>query len=391
MKIRRNVVIVVVAALILGGIGLVSIRSGRAGKAPQATPAPAQPTGSSAVALSPEALAKNPVATESVRKTRLASDVEIVGSVTFDPNHHAVVGPLVPGRVAKLRANPGDTVKAGQVLAEIESAEVGAAEAEYISAAARADTAELNAKRERELAQQRISSARDRELAEAEAAATGAQRRAAEERLRALGLRDAEIEALRKGKASGGRLPLRAPIDGTVVTRSVTLGQAVERATDAFELIDLSRLWVSLDLYEKDIARVQPGQAVKVRTESFPEVLDARVEYIHPVIDPGTRTAAVRLVVDNSAGKLRPGQFVTARIIGDPKLATGETLAIPRRAVLTLDGKPAVFVKTEAGFERRLVELGPSGGEMVAVPQGLKEGEQVATDGAFLLKSELQR
>jgi cobalt-zinc-cadmium efflux system membrane fusion protein len=176
-----------------------------------------------------------------------------------------------------------------------------------------------------------------------------------------------------------------------VVTRSVTLGQAVERATDAFELIELSHLWVNLDLYEKDLARVQPGQRVEIHTESFPEVLDARVEYIHPVIDPTTRTAAVRIEVDNSAGKLRPGQFVTARILGDPKLATGETLAIPRRAVLTLDGKPTVFVKTEAGFERRLVELGPSGGELVAVRQGLKEGEQVATDGAFLLKSELQR
>ncbi len=391
MSRRRKVFVAVAALLVLGAVALVTIRSGRAEKAAQAGPSPAQATASTAIALRPEALAKNPVGTEAVRKTRLASDVEIVGSVTYDPNHHAVVGPLVPGRVARLRANPGDTVKAGQVLAEIESAEVGAAEAEYISAAARADAAELNAKRERELAQQRISSARDREMAEADATAISAQRRAAEERLRALGMRDAEIEALRKGKASGGRLPLRAPIAGTVVTRNVTLGQAVERATDAFELIELSHLWVNLDLYEKDLARVQPGQRVQIRTESFPEVLDARVEYIHPVIDPTTRTAAVRIEVDNSAGKLRPGQFVTARILGDPQHATGETLAIPRRAVLTLDGKPAVFVKTDAGFERRLVELGPSGGDLIAVRQGLKEGELVATDGAFLLKSELQR
>ena len=102
-------------------------------------------------------------------------------------------------------------------------------------------------------------------------------------------------------------MPLRAPIDGTVVTRSVTLGQAVERATDAFELIDLSRLWVSLDLYEKDLARVHLGQQVEMRTESFPEVLDARVEYIDPVIDPATRTAAVRLEFDNSGGQAPAG------------------------------------------------------------------------------------
>jgi len=374
--------------LLLAGVLGCGDRSAAAAK-PTTAPAPA--AAAPGVALRAEAAARNPVGTEVVKKTRLASDVEIVGSVTFHPDHHAVVGPLVPGRVAKLRAAPGDAVKAGQVLAEIESAEVGDAEAEYIAAAARSDASEANARRERELAQQRISSARDREVAEAEATATRAQRRAAEERLRALGFREADIQALQKGRATGGRLPLRTPIDGTVVTRSVTLGQAVERATDAFEIIELSRLWVNLDLYEKDLARVQPGQRVKVRTESFPEVLDARVEYIHPLIDPMTRTAAVRLEVDNSARRLRPGQFVTARILGEPSLAAVETLAVPRKAVLSIEGKPVVFVRTDSGFERRLVELGPSGGELVAVRQGLSEGEQVATDGAFLLKSELQR
>ena len=386
MSTRRPLVTGLSFLVLVAGSGCSRGNSAGA-KSPDAGPRHAAGT----VALRAEAAAMNPVGTDVVRRTRLAADVEIVGSVTFHPNHHAVVGPLVPGRVVRLRANPGDTVKAGQVLAEIESAEVGMAEAEYISAAARADAAEVNAKRERELAQQRISSSRDREVAEAEATATRAQRRAAEERLRALGLRDAEIAALQKGRATGGRLPLRTPIDGTVVSRSVTLGQAVERATDAFEIIELSRLWVNLDLYEKDLSRVQPGQRVQVRTESFPEVLEARVEYIHPLIDPTTRTAAVRLEVDNSAGKLRPGQFVTARILGDPKLSSAETLAVPRKAVLTIDGKPVVFVRTEGGFERRVVELGPAAGELIAVREGLAEGEVVATDGAFLLKSELQR
>ena len=391
MKTRRSTLIAVWSTVVLTTLACGREKSGDAKPGPEAAKAPAASATPTSVSLREEAAARNPVATEPVRKTRLASDVEIVGSVTFHPNHHAVVGPLLPGRIVRLRVNPGDTVKAGQVLAEIESAEVGAAEAEYIAAAARANAAEVNAKRERDLAQQRISSARDREVAEAEATATRAQRQAAEERLRAMGLGRAEMEALQRGQASGGRLPLRAPIAGTVVTRSVTLGQAVERATDAFEIIELSVLWVNLDLYEKDLARVQPGQQVQVRAESFPEALDAHVEYIHPVIDPPTRTAAVRLEVDNSAGKLRPGQFVTARILGDPKLASAEALAVPRKSVLTLDGRPVVFVRTDGGFERRTVELGPSGGELIAVRQGLVEGEVVATDGAFLLKSELQR
>jgi len=344
-----------------------------------------------ALGIPAQALASNPIATQTVVRTRLAADLQIVGSVSYDQDHYAVVGPLVPGRITALQAGLGDRVRAGQILAEVESAEVGQAQAAFRSASARAGTANANARRERELAEQHISSAREREVAEAQAVSESAEMQAAVERLRSFGLSKSDIDAFKVG-GGGGRIPLRAPIAGTIVSRTITLGQAVERATDAFKIIDLAHLWVLLDLYEKDLGRVYLRQAVELRTEALPdEVFHGRVTYIHPVIDEKTRTATVRIEFDNAGGKLRPGQFVTARVIGDTKHEQAEVLAVSRRAVQTVDGKTLVFVRGPRGFVRRFVEVGRSGGDLVELREGVAAGDEVATDGAFLLKSEMLR
>jgi len=353
--------------------------------------AKAEPRDDRNLAISAAALAKNPIGTSKVVREKLAADLLVVGSVTFDEDHYALVGPLVSGRIAKLRVGVGDQVKQGQTLGEIESSEVGQAQAAFLSARARAGSANANLARERDLAAQRISSERDREVAEAQAVSETAELRAATERLRALGLDNSEIQALNRGDSIGGRVALRAPISGTVVARSVTLGQSVERSTDAFKIINLTHLWVLLDLYEKDLTRVHEGQKAELLTEAHPgEVFRARVAYIHKIVDEKTRTAGVRIELDNPDGKLRPGQFVTARLLGDPR-HTIDALAIPRRAVQTIEGKTIVFVRTPRGFERRAVELGTSGGDLVEVKSGVVAQEEVATDGAFLLKSELLR
>ncbi len=365
---------------------------GGSSASPTASVAAPTPSASPALAVSAAALAKNPITTAKATKSRLAADVLVVGSVSFDQNHYALVGPLVDGRIAKLRANVGDRVRAGQVLAEIESAEVGQAQATFLTARARGGAAEANLARERELTAQHISSVREREVAEAQAISDRAEIKAATERLRAFGLGEPEIRALAAGSATGGRVPLKAPIAGTVVERLVTLGQAVQRADDAFKIVNLDHLWVMLDLYEKDLRRVHVGQKVHLRSEARPgERFDAIVAYINPIVDEKTRTSPVRVEFDNVQGKLSPGQFVSARLIGDPTHAPTEALAIPRQAVQTVDGKSLVFLKTQEGFVKRLIEIGVSGGELVEVRSGLAEGDEVATDGAFALKSELLR
>jgi cobalt-zinc-cadmium efflux system membrane fusion protein len=341
------------------------------------------------IVLSPEALKKNPVTTARVTRTKLAPDLQVVGSVTYDQDHFAIVGPLVPGRVVALNAAVGDPVKVGQVLATIESAEVGEAQADLLSARARERAAEKNSLREQELATKRISSEREREVAEAQALSETADVQAALERLRAFGVAP---DSPLKGANGAGRVALRAPIDGTVVKRKVTLGQAVERATDAFEVASLERLWVLLDIYEKDLRSVDVGQVVELRSEGAPgEVFDARVAYVNSLIDERTRTATVRIEIGHSSGHLRPGQFVTARLLGDVRHIEGTVLAVPRQAIETVEGKTTVFRTCGGGFEAVTVELGTSSGDLVEAESGLREGDEVAVEGAFLLKSELLR
>jgi membrane fusion protein, heavy metal efflux system len=351
------------------------------------------PSAATRLALPPGASTKNPVRTARAEMMRLARDIQVIGTVAPDQDHFAIVGPLVGGRVAQLLAGVGDHLRRGQVMAEIESAEVGEARAALIAAKARALAAEANLRRETDLAERRISSSRDRELAQAQWVIDKAGVRAAAERLRAIGLSTADIEAIDR-QDLGGRVPMRSPIEGTVIARAITLGQAVERATDAFKIADLRHLWVNLDLYEKDLAHVRVGQQVEVRADAFPgEVFPGRVAYVVPVIDEATRTAQVRLEFENRQVQLSVGQLVSALIVGDGHRGSPEVLAVPRNAVARIDGRPVVFVAARKGdeFQQRPVELGASGGEMIEVRQGLVAGEAVAVEGAFLLKSELLR
>ena len=393
-KLARIVPIVVVAA---AGIGL-GLLIPRGGSAPPAAPsAPAdvpKPSSSSepkgTLTLSADALRKNQIEIIEVKPQRLARDVEVVGSVELAPNYHAQIGPLIAGRIISIKAQVGDHVRAGQVLAELESSEVGQAQAAYLTARATSMAAQANLRREKELAERKVSSERERELAEAAAITEQAQLAAATQRLRALGLRQADIKQINEDRA--GIVPLYSPIDGTIIARSISLGQSVQPATDAFSVANLSQLWVQLDLFEKDLPYVHADQRAEIRTEVYPgKSFKARVAYVGQVIEEKTRTAPVRIEFDNQDGLFRPGQFVTATLQGDPSRVRTEVLAVPRKAVLTVEGKPLVFVQEGSGFIKRSIELGASGGALVEVRSGLSAGDKVAVDGGFLLKSELLR
>lgn len=362
---------------------------------PPVEPPPAPPVQESGerLRLPPLASKKNPIETAVATRLRLARDIEVVGSVSYDADHFADVGPLIAGRIVSLEVGIGDSVKAGQVLAALESSEVGQAQAAYLTARAGTLAAQANLRRERELAERRVSSVREKELAEAQAAIEDAGLAAATQRLRALGLRPEDIKALERSGGWPGRVPLVSPIAGVVLTRKVSLGQAVQAASDAFQVANLSWLWVELELFEKDLSFVNKEQKVMLRTEVYPgKTFPARVAYVGQVIDEKTRTAQVRIEFQNAEGLFRPGQFVTATLLGDPARAKTEVLAVPRKAVQTIEGKPLVFVAEADGtFSKRSVELGISGGAQIEVRSGLTAGERVATDGGFLLKSELLR
>ena len=172
--------------------------------------------------------------------------------------------------------------------------------------------------------------------------------------------------------------------------RAVTSGLLVEKDATLFLIADLSDVWALADVYEKDLGQIREEGEAEVRTDAYPgEVFTGRIALIEPVLDEASRTAHVRIVLDNRDGKLRPGLFVTVAV---PLRGASEieATAVSADAIQKISGLPAVFVETLPGrFELRPVETGREAHGMVEIRHGLQEGEKVVIQGAFVLKSEL--
>jgi cobalt-zinc-cadmium efflux system membrane fusion protein len=268
------------------------------------------------------------------------------------------------------------------VLAEIESAELGEAQATLISARAHAAAAVMNEKRERELAAAKISSDREAEVAAAAAASANAELLAAEGRVRAMG-----------GRPNGepGILLLHSPIAGKIVMRNLSRGQFVEPTLTAFKVADLSRVFVELAVFEHDVASIRKGDKVELHSPIAPnKPVKGTVAYVGDEIDLETKTSKVRVIVEQPDTPLRPGQSVRAKI--HTAVQSEATLVLPRDAVTSVDGKFTVFVAQDnTSVEPRAVKTGRQDGERVEILEGLKAGERVVTAGVFALKSEIFR
>jgi cobalt-zinc-cadmium efflux system membrane fusion protein len=312
----------------------------------------------------------------------LSPVVHLTGTVEFDPDRVAAIGARIGGRVRSVLKIEGDRIKSGDVLAEIESAELGAAQAALISARAHHFAALANERREKELANAKISSNREAEVAAAAEASARAELQAAEGRVRAMG-----------GTPNGepGILQLRSPIEGRVVARHLLRGQFVEPTLTAFKVADLSRVFVELAVFERDVTTIHSGDKVEftVPGTGHKEVT-GRVSYVGDEIDLQTKTAPVRVIVENSPVPLRPGQSVMATIHTSARAEP--TLLLPRDSVTSVDGRWTVFVAhDETSVEPRAIELGRQDGDRVEIAKGLKEGERVVSNGVFALKSEIFR
>ena len=312
----------------------------------------------------------------------LSPIVHVTGTVTFDPDRVADIGARIAGRVRSVRRLEGDQVQRGDVLAEIESAELGEAQAALISARAHALAAVANEKREKELAEAKISSNREAELAAATAAAARAELLAAQSRVHAMGGRE---------NGEPGVLSLQSPLAGKVVARNLSRGQFVEPTLTAFRVADLSRVFVALAVFEGDVAAIRSGDAVEISAASGSDAaVRGTVSYAGDEIDLETKTAAVRVIVDQPATPLRPGQAVLAKIHTSARAQ--QTLVVARDAVTSIDGKATVFVvRGELAVEPRGVQLGRQDANQVEVIAGLEANELVVVSGVFELKSEIFR
>jgi cobalt-zinc-cadmium efflux system membrane fusion protein len=198
-------------------------------------------------------------------------------------------------------------------------------------------------------------------------------------------VRAGEVLAVVESSESLATYQLTAAIDGVVIDKHLTRGEAIDRETGAFLVADLRNVWVDLAVYQKDLDNVSRGQAVRISAGKEVPPADGTISYITPTVDAPTRTATARVVLSNVDGHWRPGMFITARVLAPVQAR----LVVPLSAIQTFEGSPVVFVETPDGFIPRPVTLGVRGETQVAVLSGLAPGERYVTNKSFLLKAEL--
>lgn len=194
-----------------------------------------------------------------------------------------------------------------------------------------------------------------------------------------------EVLAIVESSESLSPYELRTLIDGMVIEKHLTRGEAVDRDKQAFVIADLSSVWVELSIYQRDLDRVRVGETVRVRAGEQGPQAEGTIAYITPGVDESTRTATARVVLPNPEGRWRLGAFVEAYAVSPHAAA----LVVPNAAIQTLEGKPVVFVAKDNHVGGRPVTLGHRGETLVEVLSGLEGGERVAVTNSFLLKAEL--
>lgn len=296
--------------------------------------------------------------------------------VEGDPQGIQVVTAAIGGRIVALSRNLGESVRAGETLAVVESREAAQMQGEIEAASARLALARSNLAREQRLFAQRVSPEQD--LIAARTAATEA----------GIALRLARQQLSATGRAGGGlnRVALPSPISGQVIERKAMLGQVVTADTELYRVANLSQLSISLSLSPSDAARLRPGAKVTVNGQG--RTASASIRFLSPILDPQTRLVPAIATPDNGAGQWRIGESVTA-LVSLPIANGVRAISVPQAAVQTVEGQSSVFVRTPTGFRTVPVQTGAISGADILIVRGLKGGERIAAAGSFTLKAEL--
>ena len=343
------------------------------------------------VELTPEAIASARIAITRAQEATLNEGLSLPARVALDPLKEALVSAWISGQVDTISVRPGESVKRGQRLAQVQSPELGEAVAAFRTAKARDDAADARLERLRRLEADGVSSRAQVLEAEADHAEAEGALEAAEERLRILGV-PMDVGDPHAGEHFPSRVPVKSPIAGTVLEADATVGQRVEPGQALFRVGDLDEVWLMLDLYERDLATVREGQTVRFSVEAYAGLhFEGQVAQVGDWIEPDARTVEVRVVVPNAEHQLKPNMFATAELsVQRETLEHG--IVLPADAVQRMDGADVVFVEQEAGrYTARPVAVAERASDRVRLSSGVSAGERVVTEGAFALKSELEK
>lgn len=315
--------------------------------------------------------------------------IDLPGEIVLNADQVAHVVPRITGIIRQVFKRQGDQVRKGEVMAVIESRDLADTKAEFLASRERSELARLNFVREERLWQKKITSEQEYLNARQAQVEAGIALRSAEQKLHALGFSDEYLQNL-PGQAdvTYTRYEIKAPFDGVVIQKHISLGEVLEENAEAFVIANLKTVWVDLQIYQKDLASIHKGQHVAIQIGHG--VPDARgsVDFVGPLLGEETRTALARVVLENPDGHYRPGMFVTARVA---VATTPVNVAVAKSALQTVAERDVVFVKTPEGFDPRPVEIGRRNTVNVEIVAGLNPGDLYVSEGAFTLKAQLSK
>lgn len=335
-----------------------------------------------------DSAAKAGIVTARPELASMANGIESYAELTFNQNKLAQITPLVSGVVKSVEVDLGNQVREGDVLARITSVAISEAQGAFLKALAEDRLREKTLARERMLREQRISSEKDLQEAEAAQQAAVAAVQQTRQQLMVLGFDEQQVEALATGKGGQGILEIRAPFAGEIVERSAVQGAMAEMGKPLFTIADTTTLWALVNIPESQLALVKVGQMVELTSESLPgQVFTGKLTWIAAKVDDHTRMARGRVELENPERQLKAQMFVRARILTNN---SEQAVVIPESALQRLDGKPLVFVKlAEDLYDARLVELGGKHNGHVAVQSGLLPTDEVVVNRGFTMKTQL--
>lgn len=368
------------------------------------SPAPGKPseTKLNSLDISGEAQKELGITVEKAAELPLGAPLAATGLLQVNDDAQWQVGALTDGKIISVPVRVGDSVRSGQIMAVLHSHEVHDARATYRQAVAELERQRTLAKqaltvrdRTRRLFDLRAASREQLDTAETlyRSATTIVSNAEAEVQKAEFHLTDfleVPVEADADHDSIQNSLTIKAPASGTLMQRNVSAGSVVSMGTPVFSIADLTTLWMIAAVNEADLSRVRAGQQVEITVRAFPDrVFPGRVLKLGERLDPQTRTLQVRVLVPNRGGLLKPDMFATA------SFTTGSSRAviqIPESAVQSLHGKTVVFVQAANGsFIRRDVTAGARVGGRVEIVSGLSAGDNVVVNGAFLLRSQIQK
>jgi len=324
-------------------------------------------------------------------KGKISQSIRLTGEIKFNAERKAHIMPRMPGFVTNIYKNFGDKVKKGDVLALIQSHELGELFGEYYSKHEQVKLAKAEYDRQNKLMARKVISEKVYIAAKHEYQMLNSELHRAEDKLKSLGFlnkQDQPTNCLCEGEGQKicTTLEIKTPIDGTIIKKDITLGENFPEDNEkvAFVIANISTVWLDLNAYQKDLPFLKTGQKVTVVIGKQYPNYKGKISYIAPFISPETRTALIRIVLNNKDGKLRPGLFATAIIsIGE----NAQSLNINRNAIQRLDKEDVVFVPKGDGFSPIPVTTGKSNNGRIEIISGLKPEENYVGQGAFELKS----